>query len=740
MRRISQYLLYLFYFLLFYGCRNHVSEHRHDFNFDFENHEKGFPTNWEHRGSDIYEIYIDSTNSKRGKYSAIIENTVFDSGYHGLSFVLPENYKGDTILLSGYIKTENIESGYAGLMMRIYPSVAFDNMYDRGIKGTTDWQKYEIALPLNPLNTQKIEIGGLLVGKGKMWLDDLHISIDGKELGDQSIEVRHTKYDDEFDQGSKVEFPPLDTRTLTNLELLGRVWGMLKYHHPVIVTGEYNWDYELFRLLPRYLRVKNDKERDDLLETWIDQYGNIPPCETCESTPLDAKLKPDLSWIEEVSLSQKLRSKLTYIYMNRNQGPNNYVSLYPQIFNPVFANENRYIEISNPDAGFRLLSLYRYWNIIEYFFPYKHLTDKKWSSVLQEYIPEFVLAKNELEYEIATLKLIGEINDSHAGLWEGADKLNELRGNNFVPFEVEFIENRLVVTDDFNPAFLEATKLEIGDEITHINNRAVNTIVDSLKPYYPAANESAKLRNISRDILRSPEKNVFLTYISNGRHKTGLIPLLSREKLSIGMKTRLSSTEKSYKILDGNIGYIDLGTIKSYEIPEIVKTFKNSKGIVIDIRNYPSTFVPFSLGGYFVSTPTTFAEFTRGNIHNPGEFTFRRGQAITPNYRGRLSGKLIVLVNEKSQSQAEYTAMAFRAAENSVIIGSETAGSDGNVSTIYLPGNLKTMISGIGVYYPDGTETQRLGIVPDVVVKPTIKGIRQGKDEVLDKAIDIINQ
>ena len=50
------------------------------------------------------------------------------------------------------------------------------------------------------------------------------------------------------------------------------------------------------------------------------------------------------------------------------------------------------------------------------------------------------------------------------------------------------------------------------------------------------------------------------------------------------------------------------------------------------------------------------------------------------------------------------------------------------------------MISGIGVYYPDGAETQRLGIVPDVVVKPTIKGVRQGKDEVLDKAIDIINQ
>jgi C-terminal processing protease CtpA/Prc len=100
---------------------------------------------------------------------------------------------------------------------------------------------------------------------------------------------------------------------------------------------------------------------------------------------------------------------------------------------------------------------------------------------------------------------------------------------------------------------------------------------------------------------------------------------------------------------------------------------------------------------------------------------------------------LVVLVNEKSQSQAEYTAMAFRAVQNSTIIGSTTAGADGNISEILLPGGLRTLISGIGVYYPNGTETQRIGIVPDITVKPTIKGIKEGKDEVLAKAIEIIN-
>ena len=102
-------------------------------------------------------------------------------------------------------------------------------------------------------------------------------------------------------------------------------------------------------------------------------------------------------------------------------------------------------------------------------------------------------------------------------------------------------------------------------------------------------------------------------------------------------------------------------------------------------------------------------------------------------------GKLVVLINEVSQSQAEYTAMAFRAGDNTTIVGSTTAGADGNVSLIHLPGGLRTMISGIGVYYPDGTETQRIGIVPDVVVTPTIEGVKKGEDELLMKAVEIID-
>jgi len=98
------------------------------------------------------------------------------------------------------------------------------------------------------------------------------------------------------------------------------------------------------------------------------------------------------------------------------------------------------------------------------------------------------------------------------------------------------------------------------------------------------------------------------------------------------------------------------------------------------------------------------------------------------------------LINEFSQSHAEFMAMKYRCAPNTLVIGSTTAGADGNVSKIVLPGNIYTSFTGLGVYCPDGRKTQKIGIIPDIEVKPTIRGVRSGHDEVLDKAIEFINK
>jgi C-terminal processing protease CtpA/Prc len=112
-----------------------------------------------------------------------------------------------------------------------------------------------------------------------------------------------------------------------------------------------------------------------------------------------------------------------------------------------------------------------------------------------------------------------------------------------------------------------------------------------------------------------------------------------------------------------------------------------------------------------------------------------------PIYAGKknseyFKGKVVILVNEQTQSSAEFHSMAFRRSPNAIVMGSTTAGADGNVSGLYLPGNLYTMFSGISILNPDDTETQRVGIVPDIEVKRTVEGIKAGKDELLIKALE----
>ncbi len=119
---------------------------------------------------------------------------------------------------------------------------------------------------------------------------------------------------------------------------------------------------------------------------------------------------------------------------------------------------------------------------------------------------------------------------------------------------------------------------------------------------------------------------------------------------------------------------------------------------------------------------------------NPGAFEWTDSVVLQP-LEPHFAGKVVILVDEITQSQAEYTTMAFRADPDAIVVGSTTAGADGNVSQLRLPGGLSTMFSGIGVFYPDGRPTQRVGIVPDLVVRPTIAGIRAGRDEVLEAGV-----
>lgn len=730
-------LFTLFFILSFIGLN---AQNTPKFNLGFDNGgtESTPPNGWLKWGN--YDVETAKEENEDGQFIKVISTGNGDK-FGSMAFPLPASYEGKYITLRGRMKTVNVSGGFGGLLLRIDgggEALQFDNMQNQGIKGSNDWKEYKVTLPF-PEKAERIFVGGILVGKGEVWFDDFVVTIDGKDI--QTLEEKErvltkAELDKEFDAGSGITFPELNDQLISNLELLGKVWGLMKYYHPEIGIGNYNWDYELFRFLPDYMQAETNEKRDQLLIDWVVSYGKVGHCKTCRSVS-DEVHKPNHEWME--SLDDRLRGKLKQILYSRPMKEHHYIGLAPNVRNPKFKNENAYAAMSYPDEGFRLLALFRYWNMIHYYFPYKHLMDDNWDLKLRQYIPHFLNAENELEYELAAVQVIGDIQDTHANLWGGADHIDSWKGEFYAPVHVRFVEGKLVVVDYYNPELKVKVGLEIGDVISKIDGKDINTIVDDISKYYPASNEPTRLRDIGQDILRSNNKTTSLTIVSKeGKTMEKTLDLYPIEELNVYRWYRRNN-DKCYKMLDNNIGYVTLASIKNEDIPNIKKEFAKTDGIIIDIRNYPSTFVPFSLGSYFVTDEVPFVKFTKGHLESPGSFSFTENTLIPPADQ-TYQGKLVVLINELSQSQAEYTSMAFRAGDNTTIIGSTTAGADGNISAILLPGGLRTMISGIGVYYPDGTETQRVGIIPDIEVKPTIDGVRAGRDELLEKAVEIIRE
>ncbi|WP_300596547.1 S41 family peptidase [Niabella sp.] len=691
-----------------------------------------------------YPVVADSTEKKSGKYALRMNQSDSLAQFGTVQMILPGGYEGSMIKYSAYLKSKDVKN-WAGLWMRFDDNqgktLAFDNMEKRSVKGTTDWNEYTITLPYSK-NVASIYLGALLAGPGTIWFDKCSVLIDGQDiqqLKPASRKIYPADQDTAFKKGSGVHIQLTPGRE-KNLLVLGQLWGFLKYHHPAVAAGNYNWDAELMRLLPSVLAAKNKQECNMLLEKWVDALPKSDVREKAAPMPADMILRPDYgSLFEKNVLPLTLQKKLKGLLAGGGAAEHYYIGMMPGVGNPEIKNERVYADMKYPDDGYRLLALYRYWNLVNYFFPYRSLIDHNWNKVLEEMIPVFIHAGNETAYVLACIQLFGKVSDSHAVLLSRNDALEQWRGKLRAPFEVKFIEDKLVVTRFYTDTLNIQEQIKRGDVIQKIDGKDVGTIVKELLPYTPASNYPTQLREIARAILRGNKEYAELL-VQRGTSILNIkVPRFPMEQW-FGFKNILEDTgKKSYEIIRDHIGYIYPGTYKNSDLDAIKKAFADTRGMIIDMRCYPSEFMPFTFGSYIKPAPGNFVKFSKGNIQTPGAFYMIPPISNGSRNNDYYNRKIVIIVNETTQSQAEYTTMAFQSAPNITVIGSTTAGADGNVSPIYLPGNIYTWFSGIGVFYPDNTGTQRVGVKIDQVVKPTVEGVRQGRDELLEKAISILN-
>ncbi|HOE38990.1 MAG TPA: S41 family peptidase [Bacteroidales bacterium] len=733
-----KYALLIITFIVSINCQAQIEKREFNFGFEKQSSDKELSDGWFQWGDFLLSIEsVGRTGNKSGK---ITSNEKAKFGC--IAYSIPANYEGKIIELQAFMKIKNVKNGYAGLLLRIdgYGDIlAFDNMAKKKISGTTDWYRYSIKLDY-PEDAEKIIIGGILSGDGEAWFDDFAIFIDGKNILD--LEISETKTNkilnnDKINKAANIQIDSaLSQIQIKNLKTLGLVWGFLKYYHLSIAKGKYDWDIELLKVFPEVFQAKDEQSRDIILLEWIKSLGEITEFNKSTIKFENALLGPDLDWINNSEFSDNLTEILLEVKNAKMPKTHHYIALHRSVGNPEFKNERKYSTMHYPNTGYRLLALFRYWNIIQYYFPYKDLIDEDWKDVLEEFIPKVVNAKNDVEYALNILELIGRVHDTHANIWGWSPLLNHF-GLRYPNVKLSFIEEKAVVVDFFDDSSLMATGLKIGDIIVSVNDKLVEEIVNERLKFTPASNYTTKLRDIANNLLRTTDTLINVKFIRDNNPEELTLKTYSSTEINISKYQR---NDTCFRLINKDIAYIDNELLQNKYLPELWKKIRKTKGLILDLRNYPSDFPLYGLSSYLMPNNIPFVKFSEGSIENPGLFTYSGTSSVGRNNKKYYKGKIVIIINEITQSSSEYHAMAYRVHPNAVVIGSTTAGADGNVSEFYLPGGLRTMISGIGIYYPDGTGTQRVGIVPDIEIKPTINGIKEGRDELLEKAISLIEE
>lgn len=513
------------------------------------------------------------------------------------------------------------------------------------------------------------------------------------------------------------------------LYYLCKTWGHAKYFHAEIAAGNVNWDDALLDAVTALESDMDDEAFNVIISDMLATAGTTNDFGEPLPVIIDSlDNNPDLSWINTNVFSEEVVNELENIHNTFRLRPNVYLD-EPRFPTgpPGFSSDSLYHSAPINTLEMGLLTLFRYWNTIHYFFPYKNIMDQDWDTTLKEMIPVFVAAESELDYHLAMKIIVSKINDTH-GFFR-SPTYSQWLGYASTPFLTRYAEGQVYI----KAILPQVTSLKVGDVITAIDGESIADFKARYRQYISASNERMIHRDLNNFIFLGEPGNVNLT-IDDGSGSTKNV-LIERD---FSNKSSLFDTsDSSYSFTrspDGcSVGIVNMGLLEYEEVPAMFNAFRNTDYIIFDIRNYPNGTL-WEIVNYIFRTPIHIANFRQPLANYPGASVWNEefiGQGTTSPYEG----DIIILFNERTQSQAEYTVMGLEQFPNAIKIGSTTAAADGNVANILLPGEIETYATFLGTFYPDYSPTQRIGILPDIEITPTIAGIRAGRDEVMEMAL-----
>ncbi|MFD2921572.1 S41 family peptidase [Terrimonas rubra] len=400
-------------------------------------------------------------------------------------------------------------------------------------------------------------------------------------------------------------------------------------------------------------------------------------------------------------------------------------------FNPAISEDEKI-------AGLSLL-----WAQAKYNFVFIDKLTTDWNKIYLDYIPLVKATKDTKEYYRVLMQFYAQLQDGHTNVFPPDELAKDFYSR--PPVRTELIEGRVFITNVSSPA-LEKTGIVPGLEILKIDGVPVLTYAGkNVRPYLSSSTDQDMIvREFSYNLLRGEASNPVTLELKDRNGKTRAVRVNRSGYTDVKKLPSISFTTI------GNTGYLVLNSFSDDSLtakydslfPEIAKT----KNLVIDIRYNGGG--EGSYGYHILRTLTDKAfktSLAKTTVYEgypvPGTKWIEQPQgSITPDRKRFYDKPIVLLIGPRTFSAAEDFAIVFEDIKRGQLVGESTGGSTGQPLHFDLPGGGSARVCMKKDLSPNGKEFVGIGIMPDINVPLTIKAIYEGKDEVLLKALSLLNK
>jgi C-terminal processing protease CtpA/Prc len=369
----------------------------------------------------------------------------------------------------------------------------------------------------------------------------------------------------------------------------------------------------------------------------------------------------------------------------------------------------------------RLATVIMVWNVLQHSYPYFDVVRMNWDSVLTITLAEALVKPSAPEFRIVMRKMLEHLRDGHADYYQGTSNL-------LLPISAENIEGQLIVLAS------QDSLLKRGDIIVNIDGKDTRTLLAQEEALISGSPQWKRAKAVL-GLVYTPDKSVQLTVNRNGQILT-----IETERKWYRKIFEYPSTKKIRgSAANDAVWYVDISQMPKEELTEKIAEFAQAKGVIIDLRGYPNN---NDILNHMTDTAITSARWNKPQMIYPDQeriagYDTSGRWTIQPKLP-RIKGKIIFLTGGGAISYAESVMGIVEHYKLGEIVGATTAAANGNVNSLSLPGKASIYWTGMKVLKHDGSQHHLVGIKPTVPASRTIQGIRDGRDEVLEKALSLI--